>query len=285
MKWLTQSALLMILIACASCASRPSPPQKSISSSVQLDPAADKDFVFEVLRYIYRWHFDQSYFLQADQTEKIEVWSRALHPKLDADDRSDYAELWIPSIKTEALLKRAEYSISELNLKINEPKFKVTRVTRQREPAAPRGNYTVHSYSLPEVKEYLFVTRTNRIPINASLRQAARKLLSDYLDRAHPAPFTENQIGYISPLSSVSNELWVFWETGRKALLFSADVDLTNPGFAELSQLRMQVIDLDQDVIASTREIPGSNAFVTKDWVGRLLFNCILYGERVVHTR
>jgi hypothetical protein len=61
-------------------------------------------------------------------------------------------------------------------------------------------------------------------------------------------------------------------------------VILANPGFSQLSQLRMQVIDLDKDIVASTREVPGSNAFVTKDWVGRLLFNCILYGERVVRT-
>ena len=67
-------------------------------------------------------------------------------------------------------------------------------------------------------------------------------------------------------------------------MLFSADTDLSNPGFARLSGLRMQVIDLDKDVVASTKEVPGSNAFVTKDWVGRLFFNCILYGERVVRT-
>jgi hypothetical protein len=44
------------------------------------------------------------------------------------------------------------------------------------------------------------------------------------------------------------------------------------------------VIDLDKDVVTSTKEVPGSNAFVTKDWVGRLFFNCILYGERLVRT-
>jgi hypothetical protein len=44
------------------------------------------------------------------------------------------------------------------------------------------------------------------------------------------------------------------------------------------------VIDLDKDIVASTREVPGSNAFVTKDWVGRVLFNCVLYGERIVRT-
>ena len=61
-------------------------------------------------------------------------------------------------------------------------------------------------------------------------------------------------------------------------------MDLSNPGFSQLSQLRLEVIDLDKDVVASTKEVPGSNAFVTKDWVGRLFFNCILYGERLVRT-
>jgi hypothetical protein len=216
--------------------------------------------------------------------EKLEVWSRRLHPKLDPDDRSDYAEMWIPALKTALQLKRAEYRVAELNLDIAERTFKVTRVTRQREPPPPPSTYRIQSYPLTEIRDYLFVTRTNRVPISNSLRASARKLLADYLDHAYPEAFTVDQIGYLSPLSSVSNELWFFWETGRKLLFFSADVDLANPSFGQLSQLRMQVIDLDKDVVTSTREVPGSNAFVTKDWVGRLLFNCILYGERVVRT-
>ena len=122
------------------------------------------------------------------------------------------------------------------------------------------------------------------MPISDTLRACARKLMADYLNKAHEGPLTQDQTFYISPLSGVCNELWVFWETGRKILFFSADMDLASPGFSQLSQLRMQVIDLDKDIVASTREVPGSNAFVTKDWVGRLLFNCILYGERVVRT-
>jgi hypothetical protein len=285
MRSIANFASLFVAIAWIGCASNPATTQRAANAnSAQLASLAEKDFVLETLRYVYRWHFDQSYILDADNVEALEVWSRPLHPKLDADDQSDYAEMWIPAIKTEVQLKRAEYSVSELNLNINERTFKVTRVTRQRESTVPRRNYEVHSYPLAEAKDYLFVTRTNRIPVSDSLRQSARNLLADYLKRTHPEPFTEDQIGYLSPLSSVSNELWFFWETGRKLLLFSADVDLANPGFSELSQLRMQVIDLDKDVIASTREIPGSNAFVTKDWVGRLLYNCVLYGERVVRT-
>jgi hypothetical protein len=60
----------------------------------------DQAFVLEVLRYVYRWHFDQSYLLGADKVEKVEVWSRRLHPKLDQDDSSEYAEMWLPTVKT-----------------------------------------------------------------------------------------------------------------------------------------------------------------------------------------
>jgi hypothetical protein len=108
--------------------------------------------------------------------------------------------------------------------------------------------------------------------------------MTDHLKKAHPAPFTEDQIAYLAPISPVCNDVWVLWETGRKIIHFSADMDLANPGFEELSQLRMEVIDLDKDVVASTKEVPGSNVFVTKDWVGRLFYNCIMYGERIVRT-
>ena len=51
-----------------------------------------------------------------------------------------------------------------------------------------------------------------------------------------------------------------------------------------LSGCWLEVIDLDKDGVTATMEVPGSNAFVTKDWVGRMFFNCILYGGRIVKT-
>jgi hypothetical protein len=142
----------------------------------------------------------------------------------------------------------------------------------------------VERYLAAEVREHLFATRANLVPMSESLRTAARQLIAAYLDKVHPAPFTENQVLYVAPVSKVCNDLWAFWETDRKVMLFSADMDLSNPGFSQLSHLRMTVIDLDKDVVASTKEVPGSNAFVTKDWVGRLFFNCILFGERIERT-
>jgi hypothetical protein len=242
----------------------------------------EQQYVYDVLRYVYRWHFDSSYVLEAGRQDTLEVWARALHPELDEGDRSEFAELWIPAVKTKVELKRSDYEVPELKLQLVDRSFKVKRVTRQAKPPAARAQYQVRHYPLSEVREHLFSTRAKRPPIGEVVRKAGRDLILGFLDKDHPGSFEEDQIFHIAPVSTVCNDYWVFWETGRKVMLFSADMDLTNAGAAHLSQLKMDVIDLDKDVVASPKEVPGSNAFVTKDWVGRLFFNCILYGERVV---
>jgi hypothetical protein len=275
-------------LALAGCVSSPNPTRNSAVTQPETNAAVaqlqEKPFVFAVLEYLYRWHFDQSYVLEPGKVDALEIWVRPLYPTLDAGDHSEYAEMWIPAVNTRVELKRSDYKIPEMNLAIVNRSFKVDRVTRQLNPPAPRSDYQVTRYALAEVQDHLFDSRTNRVPMSESLRTAARKLVFDYLYKAHPAPFTEDQIFYVAPVSSVCNDLWAFWETDRKLMLFSADTDLANPGFEQLSQLRLEVIDLDKDVVASTEEVPGSNAFVTKDWVGRMFFNCILYGERIVRT-
>lgn len=277
---------LITTLALAGCMSSSNPaPNRAVPDSQEaVSPLLQKQFVLDVLQYLYRWHFDQSYVLSAGKLDTIEVWARPLHPRLDAGDQSQFAELWIPAVNMRVQLKRSDYQVPELNLAVVDRSFKVQRVTRQLRPPASRSHYQVGRYGLAEVQDYLFAARTNRMVIDDSLRTAARKLVVEYLNREHPAPFAEDQIFYIAPVSPVCNEVWVFWETGRKLLLFSGDMDLSNPGFSQLSQLRMDVVDLDKDVVASMKEVPGSNAFVTKDWVGRLFFNCILYGERLVRT-
>jgi hypothetical protein len=275
-------------LALTGCVSSPNPTRNTAVTHPETNAALarlqEKPFAFAVLEYLYRWHFDQSYVLEEGNVDTLEIWVRPLYTRLDAGDRSEYAEMWIPAVKTRVELKRSDYLIPEMNLAIVDQSFKIKSVTRQPRPPASRSDYQVSGYALSEVQDHLFNSRTNRMPMSENLRTASRKLVFEYLAKAHPAPFTEEQILYVAPVSSVCNDLWAFWESDRKIMLFTADMDITNPGFDQLSQLRLQVIDLDKDVVASTREVPGSNAFVTKDWVGRLFFNCILYGERIVRT-
>jgi hypothetical protein len=277
---------LIATLALAGCVSSSNPARNSAVADGEAasGPVLQKQFVLDVLQHLYRWHFDQSYALEAGKVDTLEVWARPLHPRLDAGDRSEFAELWIPAVNMRVELKRSDYTVPEMKLEVVDRSFKVKRVTRQLRPPASRSTYQVGRYARTEVQEHLFATRSNRVRMNEDLRTAARKLIVEYLSKAHPAQFTEDQALYVAPVSTVCNDLWAFWETGRKIMLFSADMDLSNPGFSQLSQLRMDVIDLDKDVVASTKEVPGSNAFVTKDWVGRLFFNCILYGERMVRT-
>jgi hypothetical protein len=276
------------VLAFTGCISTSNPDQNAAFSGPgakeALSQLQEKQFVFAVLEYLYRWHFDQSYVLDADKQDVLEVWVRELHPPLDDGDRSEFAEMWIPAVNMRVELKRSDYTIPEMNLAIVDRSFKVKHVSRQLRPPASRSNYQVSRYAVSEVQDHLFDSRTNRVRMSDNLRTAARKLVFDYLHKIHPAPFTDDQIIYVAPASSVCNDLWAFWESDRKIMLFSADMDLSNPGFEQLSQLRLEVIDLDKDVVASTKEVPGSNAFVTKDWVGRMFFNCILYGERIVRT-
>ena len=286
MKTTTGILLAVWMAACAGCVTpeRSARPTSTQTAEVKADSLAEKDFLLEVLRHVYRWHFDHSYALEAGKVDHLEIWSRRLHPALDADDRSEYGELWIPAVKTRVELKRAEYTVPELKLEIADRNFKVKRVNRQLRAPASAREYQVTVLPLQEVQDYLFKTRSSRVPISDALRTQARNLIAAYLAKAHPAPFTEAQTFYVSPMSSVCNEVWVFWETGRKVMLFAADTDLSSAGFAQLSQLRLEVIDLDKDVVTSAREVPGSNAFVTKDWVGRLFYNCILFGEKITRT-
>jgi hypothetical protein len=81
-----------------------------------VSPLLQKQFVFDVVRHVYRWHFDQSYVLEAGKLDTLEVWARPLHPRLDVGDRSEFAELWIPAVNTRVELKRSDYHVPEMNL-------------------------------------------------------------------------------------------------------------------------------------------------------------------------
>ncbi len=273
--------IVVALTGCASVKHAESSRAPTGSSGIT-QRVLEQQYVYEVLRYVYRWHFDSSYVLEAGPQETLEVWARVLHPDLDEGDRSEFAELWIPAVKTKVELKRSDYKVAEMNLQVVDRSFKVKRVTRQAKPPAERAQYELRNYPLSELRDYLFSTRAQRTPISEGMRKAGRNLILGFLNKTHPGRFTEDQLFYIAPVSPVCNDYWSFWETGRKVMMFSADMDLANAGAAQLSQLKMEVIDLDKDVVASPKEVPGSNAFVTKDWVGRLFFNCILFGERVV---
>jgi hypothetical protein len=62
---------------------------------------------------------------------------------------------------------------------------------------------------------------------------------------------------------------------------FTSDLDLSNPAVWGQENLKVRTYDIDQQVVVSQSEVPGSNAFLNRDQVGRVLYNCIVLGQRV----
>ena len=242
-------------------------------------------YLYEVTRHLYRWYLDEAEVERVVQAKQFVFWVRRLDTKLDPGDQSQFGEIVLPQLDLSVKVKKADYVIEEFQTAVQSRTFKITQVTRVKIPAAVPANYTVVAVDMKDMLDYLFRTRSQRdYPDPAlleRLRQALRKeLIQESLVFANTVP--AEQVAHLSPLSPVANEIWVYWETGRKLLHFASDIDLSNPAVWQHETMMVRFFDLDQQVVLTHEEAPGSNRFLTRHQVGRALFNCMLLGQRVV---
>jgi hypothetical protein len=280
----TRVVWLCLLASLLGCSPRESQSQDSAAAGQTPDPLADEAYVFLVMRYLYRWHSDEALFLNAgDATTPAayEVWTRRLHPQLDAGDHSEFAEMWIPAVGIFLELKRAEYGVPELKLDIAEGSFKIQRVERTQSAPAAKNQYHVRRYDRQKTMDLIFATKDHIQYPSEVLDTRIRDLVNRFLRKHQPPSIGRLQTFFVSGISPVCNELWIFWQNEGKILHFSSAMDLHNPKFWEITPLNLKVIDLRRQVVVSGHEVPGSNAFLTKDWAGRMLYNCIVLGERL----
>src|SRR4051812_17159226 len=57
-----------------------------------------RDYVAEVIRYLYRWHADETMLAAVSTHTDAELWARRLHPQLDAGDNSRFCEVLFPRV-------------------------------------------------------------------------------------------------------------------------------------------------------------------------------------------
>jgi hypothetical protein len=79
----------------------------------------------------------------------------------------------------------------------------------------------------------------------------------------------------------VANETWVLWEIRRKLFYISSDIDLEDPAVWKYQTLTFRTFDLKQQVVVAHEEASGSNFYLTRHQVSRVLFNCIVLGQRI----
>lgn len=271
--------LMVVMTGCRSMPSsqhdsRISPPQELLRQS----------YLFEIVRHLYRWHLDETEIDRVVGNKRFVFWIRRIEANLDPGDHSILGEILLPDLSLRIKVKKADYQIEELGTTVKSQTFKITQVARADIPDRPLRSWVVIECETSKLRDYLFRTRNQRDYPDAvlvdRLRQAVR------LEAAKEGILSTNTAAgdlnvHLAPLSPVANETWVFWEAGHKLFYFASDIDLNNPTVWEHEALMARIFDLDQQVVVSHEEAPGSNRFLTRYQVSRALFNCVILGQRV----
>jgi hypothetical protein len=280
----TTSLVLLLALTSLLPACRTSPPPPAQSALATPPELLHQSYLCEIVRYLYRWQLDESEVERILGEKKFVCWVRPLAARLDPGDRSLLAEILLPQLDLRVKVKKANYTIEELGTEVQSQNFKITQVTRGQLPFRCPRACSVVPVDMQEMRDYLFRTRNQHDYPDAALieqlRQAVRQQAAGEGMLSTNAP-TGEQIVHLAPLSPVANETWVFWEAGHKLLYFASDIDLANPAVWQHQTLVSRIFDVDQQVVVTHEEAPGSNRFLTRYQVSRNIFNCIVLGQRV----
>jgi len=271
-------ALAVLLSACQSLSSAKVAGDTAVPSEL-----VQQTYLFEIVRYLYRWQLDEAEVDRIVGSKQCVFWVRRVDAPLDPGDRSALAEIFLPQAGLRLKVKKADYRIEELNTEVKSASYRITQVTRGDLPRRAPRDAQVVVIDMQTLRDYLFRTRAQHDypdqALVARLQQALRK------EAAREGILTNlpagDKIVHIAPLSPVANEVWAFWEGGRKLFSFASDIDLANPAVWEHETLLARIYDLDQQVVVSHEEAPGSNRFLTRNQVSRAMFNCVLFGQRL----
>ena len=248
------------------------------------DPPFTREFVYEVCRHLYRWEMDETAVIRSGADENLHVWTRNLAMKLDDKDASRYRELYFPQLQLAATLKKADYAIPELGQSVQNRDYMVQKVERVEKAPTNDAAYTQLEFNRKDLVDFLFRTRVQRQYPDKALLERLRAALRSAKSPTDAPLASGLQTLYISPISPVSNDLWIFWETRGWLIKYSSDSDIHNPAFWEMEKVGVHVYDLAANVVVSLDEVQGSHAYITRDWAARAVFNCLVFGQRLEIT-
>ena len=282
--------ILFLGISYGSCAS----PKENSDSDLE-----DRKYLFEVAQYLYRSYLDENHAQIIEEEGEVVFWVREESEPMDSDDESRFGTILLPQLNYSCSVKKADYSIPELGLEVRNESFKIINVSAFAQETEPDG-FTSVTISADDIQEMAHRTRAEaRFPegeLLMEMRKAARLEILQYVQERNEAGLpihlgeiehpdhlaTKQQIAYMAPLSNVANDVWIYWETGEMLLHFSSDLDLEDPGLWGHEHLKVDLYDLEVQTVVSLQQVAGSNAYLTRDQVGRALFNCIVLGKKVV---
>ncbi len=238
-------------------------------------------YLYEVVRHVYRWHLDENDVDRLAGAKEFPFWVRMLEAPLDEGDHSLMAEIVMPSVGVLVTVKKPDYRIDELNLAVTSGTFRITGVSKIGIPDHPLTDHRVVNVGYAEMREYLFRTRAEAAFPDEALTDRLRIAVRKEMGLQPQARTPGRQIAHLAPLSPVANEAWVYLENHKLLVRFASDIDLINPAVWAHESLMVKTWDVQNQVVVSLDEAAGSNAFMTRDQIGRALYNCVVLGRRL----
>lgn len=281
----TMIFLALLLSAAAVQAQETAPAVAEPAPVAALAPSAElleQSYLFEVVRHLFRWYMDEGDVEKIAGIKEFPFWVRRLDAKMDLGDSSQLAEIILPLVGISAQVKKADYAIEELGVEVKSPSFRIVNVARIEVPPAPPADCALVAANYEEMKAYLFQTRSQAEFPDEMLFERLRVALREHFGLDPTRREAGEHVVHVAPLSPVANELWVFVENKKLLVQFSSDLDLENPALWEHQSMVVRTYDIMNQTVVSLHEAPGSNAFLTRDQVGRALYNCVILGRRLM---
>ncbi len=243
----------------------------------------NEDAFLDLARYLYRWYLDEDDFKRFDPEVKRQLWIRRVQTVGDAGDKSRYLEVVFPAIGVWVTLKKTDYQISELKINVKSDGYRIIRLSRDAggQLATP-ADYAVLDLDIDALYARLFQLRLERQYPGEALQTHVQKHIVQQADLLVEGQRGKPKTLYVAPVQTIDNELWVFWEEGKRLFKFSSDIDLADPNVWVYDKLDVTVYDAVEQTVVSFEEKPGDNRFVTRDQVGRALYNCMVLGKKRV---
>ena len=258
--------------------------------AVAADPPAavmEEPFLAEVALHLYAWYLDEKDFDPGRLGDGNTLVFRVRRPEVRADegDESEWADIRIPQLNLGVTVKRPDYAIEELGAEVRSPNFRIVNVYRL-EPddcAFPEEeDWRTVEGDLQRMQDGLRDSPARGTFPDAALTERLYRACCRQMEIDPDAREVGDHVFHIAPMSPVANEVWVFAENRNLFLHFTSDSDIESPELWAGQQLQVRVIDAANNTVVSMEEMPGSNVYVTRDQIGRLLYNCIVFGKRIL---
>jgi len=237
----------------------------------------------DLSQYLYRWYLDEDDFKDRNPAYRGKLWIRRIEEVLDEGDHSQFLELAFPAIGVTVTLKKSDYMIEELKLKVKSDGYKITKINRvPRDMMGDPRDYASLDLDVPALYEKLFATRLETEYPDEELFEHLRTCAVEQCSNlAKGKPPSEPQTVWMAPISSFANEIWMYWEDRKILFRFVSDVDIQNKKVWEFDSIFATSHDIITQTVVSYEEAPGGDSFMTRDQVGRILYNCMAFGKKI----